>query len=433
MTEVAVVLIALLAVILGAGIWIGLALMATGGIALMIFRSMPVEALLGQIVWNTTTLSELVSLPLFVLMAEILFRTKLAASMFDGLAPWTSRLPGRLLHINVLACTMFAAVSGSSAATAATVGRITLDELEKRGYDRKLAIGSLAGAGTLGFLIPPSIVMIVYGVLSNTSILKLFIAGVLPGLALALLFMGWIVVKAKLDPRVAPLDAERIGWPARLRSLPKLLPILALIGVIIGSMYAGWASPNEAAIVGVIGSLIIAGIQRTLTRRHFFDALMGTVKITCMIGLILAGAAFLSSAVGFLGIANQVAAGIAALGLGKFGLILLLLLIYGILGCFLDGISCIVMTIPITLPLVVAAGFDPIWFGVFLVVAVEMSQVTPPVGFNLYVLQGLSGESMGVVAKAALPFFVIMVLFAILLAVFPGMVMWAPNNISLRG
>ncbi|MGE4014360.1 MAG: TRAP transporter large permease, partial [Alphaproteobacteria bacterium] len=331
MTEVAVILIVLLAVILGAGIWIGLALMATGGIALMIFRSMPVEALLGQIVWNTVTLSELVSLPLFVLMAEILFRTKLAASMFDGLAPWTSRLPGRLLHINVLACTLFAAVSGSSAATAATVGRITLEELEKRGYDRKLSIGSLAGAGTLGFLIPPSIVMIVYGVLSNTSILKLFIAGVLPGLMLAMLFIGWIMLRAKLDPSVAPLAEGRVGWRERFRSLPKLLPVLLLIGAIIGSMYAGWASPNEAAIIGVLGSLIIAATQRTLTRRHFFDALMGTTMITCMIGLILAGAAFLSSAVGFLGIANQVAAGINGLGLGKFGLVLLLLLIYGIL------------------------------------------------------------------------------------------------------
>lgn len=433
MTEVAIVLIVVLAVVLGAGIWIGMALMATGGIALMLFRSMPVEALLGQIVWNTVTLSELVSLPLFVLMAEILFRTKLAASMFDGLAPWTSRLPGRLLHINVLACTLFAAVSGSSAATAATVGRITLDELAKRGYDRKLSIGSLAGAGTLGFLIPPSIVMIVYGVLSNTSILKLFIAGVAPGLMLAVLFMGWIAARAKLDPSLAPIETGRVGWRERLRSLPKLLPVLLLIGAIIGSMYAGWASPNEAAIIGVLGSLAIAGIQRTLTRRHFFDALMGTVMITCMIGLILAGAAFLSSAVGFLGIANQVAAGITGLGLGKFGLVLLLLLIYVILGCFLDGISCIVMTIPITLPLIVAAGFDPIWFGIFLVITVEMAQVTPPVGFNLYVLQGLSGESMGAVAKAALPFFFIMVLFALLLAIFPDLVMWVPNHITLRG
>ena len=427
MTEIALVVAGLLILLLGAGVWVGLGLMATGGIGLMLFRSTPVEVLLGQLSWNSATVAELSALPLFVLMAEILFRTRIAAAIFDALAPWTTWLPGRLAHVNVAACTVFAAVSGSSAATAATIGRITLPELTRRGYAGSLAMGSLAGAGTIGFLIPPSIVMIVYSVLAQISLLDLFLAGIVPGLVLAAMFSATIVVLVLLRPGLVPAGRETYSWGQRVAALKNLLPILLLIAAIIGSMMTGIATPNEAAAVGVVGALAIAAATRDLSLAALRQAMMGTVFTSSMIGLIVMGAGFLSTAMGYLGVPQAVAQMIEPLHLGPVGLIVLILCLYLVLGCFLDGISAIVMTLPIVLPLVTAAGYDAVWFGIFLVVTVEMAQVTPPVGFNLFVIQGLTKTSAMQVARAAFPFFIAMVVFTGLIVAFPQIVMWLPN------
>ena len=432
-TYILITILFLLALTLGLGIWVGLALYSVAITGLALFRSMPVDKLLAQLVWNTSTTPELIALPMFILMAEILFHTRLSASLFQGLSPWTQRLPGRLLHVNVLGCTLFAAISGSSAATAATVGRITLSELFRRGYDRDLVMGSLAGAGTLGFLIPPSIILIIYGVLAEASILKLFIAGIVPGLLLAFLYMGYLGVRATLNPSLVPTETLNMGWRERWRGLIDLGPVVFLILLVLGSMYAGFASPSEAAAVGVLGALLVAAGQRTLSRTMLKKAFLGAVRTTSMIGLIVTGAVFLSVSMGFLGVPRIIANEIAALGLSPFALILLLLVFYAILGCVLDGLSSIVMTLPITLPLVLAAGFDKIWFGIFVVIVVEMAQITPPVGFNLFVIQGLTGEGIGRIARATIPFFLIMCAMAILIAVLPDIVMFLPNAIQLRG
>jgi tripartite ATP-independent transporter DctM subunit len=430
---VLITVIAVLVIVLGMGVWVGLALYCVAITGLAVFRSMPVDKLLAQLSYNTLTTPELIALPMFILMAEILFHTRLSVSLFNGLSPWTNRLPGRLLHVNVLGCTLFAAISGSSAATAATVGRITLSELFRRGYDRKLVMGSLAGAGTLGFLIPPSVIMIIYGVLSETSILKLFIAGIIPGLLLAAGYMGYLGIRAILDPSLVPDEDYSPTWGDRLRGLVDLGPVVFLILLVMGSMYGGYASPSEAAAVGVLGALIVAAGQRTLTPRNMLHAFLGAVRTTSMIALIVSGAVFLSVSMGFLGVPRMIAGEIAALQLSPMGLILLLLLFYAVLGCVLDGLSAIVMTLPITLPLVLAAGFDKIWFGVFVVIVVEMAQITPPVGFNLFVIQGLTGEDIGKVAVATIPFFIIMCSLALIIAVFPEIATWLPDTVKLKG
>jgi C4-dicarboxylate transporter DctM subunit len=425
--------LALLVLFLGSGVWVGLGLYAVAITSLALFRSMPVEKLLAQITYNTVTTPELVALPMFILMAEILFHTRLSTSLFNGLSPWTHRLPGRMLHVNVLACTLFAAISGSSAATAVTVGRITLSELFSRGYNRDLVIGSLAGAGTLGFLIPPSIILIIYGVLSETSILKLFLAGIIPGLLLSFCFMGYLGIRATLDSSLVPQDDVRPTWRDRFVSLTDLGPVLFLIMLVLGSMYAGIASPSEAAAVGVLGAIIVSAGQRTLSLASLSMACMGAVRTISMIALIVSGAVFLSVSMAYLAVPRMIATEIAALSLSPFALILLLLAFYSVLGCVLDGLSAIVMTLPITLPLVVAAGFDKIWFGIFVVIVVEMAQITPPVGFNLFVIQGLTGEKIGRIARATIPFFLIMCAFAILITLVPEIVMFLPKYIVLKG
>ena len=420
-----------LALALGLGVWVGLALYAPGLAGLAIFRSLPTDKLLAQLTWNATTTPELIALPLFILMAEILFHSRLSASLFTGLAPWTTRLPGRLLHVNVLGCTMFAAISGSSAATTATVGRITLTELLRRGYDRDLAMGSLAGAGTLGFLIPPSIILIIYGVLAETSILKLFLAGIIPGLMLAVLYMTWLGIRASWKASLAPDVTETMSLADKLLGLRHLGPVVFLILAVLGSMYGGIASPSEAAAVGVLGALIVSAAQGTLNWETIRKASLGAVRTISMIGLIVAGAYFLSIALGFLGVPRMIAGEIAALDLSPIALIVLLLVFYAILGCVLEGMSSIVMTLPITLPLVTAAGFDKIWFGVFLVIVVEMAQITPPVGFNLFVIQGMTGERIGRIARATFPFFLIMAGLALLITFVPEVVTFLPNAIRL--
>lgn len=430
MTTPALFVAAVMAAALASSLWIGFALMGTGLAAIEWFRDMPVARMLGRDVWSSMTGEGLVTLPLFILMGDILFHTRLSESLFRGLAPWVHRLPGGLLHVNVFGCTIFAAVSGSSAATTATVGRMTLAELAKRGYDRDLSMGSLAGAGTIGLMIPPSIAMIVYGILAEASILELFIAGLVPGLVLAALYSGWIAFRGLTDPSVQPRSAERPTWGERIAALRDLGPVVLLIVAVIGSMYAGLASVTEAAAVGVAGALVVAALQRTLTLANLRSALLSTVRTCSMIGLILCGALFLAKAMTLLGVPREVSEWVQSLGLSPYALILALFLVYLVLGCFLDGLSSMVMTLPVALPLVLGAGFDKIWFGIFLVAVIELSNVTPPVGFNLFVIQQMTGSPQLRVVRAALPFAVLLCVLCALLTAMPDLATWLPRTMK---
>jgi len=405
------VTIALLFLLLASGAWVSLSLMGVGIASLTLFRSLPVDKLLAQQVWNGLSSPELVALPLFILMAELLYRSRFTNNLFVSLEPWVRHLPGGLLHTNVLGCTFFALISGSSAATTSAIGRLTLPELEKRGYSRSLMMGSLAGSGTLGFLIPPSVVMIIYGVLSQTSVLKVFAAGLLPGLLLAFLFMAYLAASSFFTKNTQVIEHtdRRALWRARLAGLPSLAPFIGLMLAVLGSMYAGLASPSEAAALAVALTCCIMLIERSLTWQVLKDACIGAARTSSMLGLIIGAATFLSAAMGFLGLPQAVSGYIGSLNLGPIELITLLLAIYILLGSFLEGMSLMVMTLPIVLPLVTAAGFDKVWFGVFLIIVIEMAQITPPVGFNLFVIQGLTRAKISRIALSALPFFLIMV------------------------
>lgn len=417
----------LLVLFLGGSLWIGMSLFLVGFGGLTFFLDIPAGTLMANVLWNGTNGSAMLALPLFVFMGEILFRSRIAENLFQGLSPWMDRIPGRLLHVNIFASAMFAAVSGSSAATTATVGKITLREFHKRKYNMAISIGSLAGAGTLGFLIPPSMVMLVYGIMADVSIGKLFIAGFLPGILLALIFSGYIIARGLRDAKIAPPDENRYTWKDRLYSLPLLAPVIILILVVLGSIYTGWATPTEASAVGVVGSLFFAMITKSLDWQAFKTALMGTVKTSCMIMWIVCGASYLSVSIGYLGITQSISEYIASLHLSPYLLIFILTLMYIAMGCLLDGFSMIVMSLPITLPLIKQAGFDPIWFGIYLVVMIEMAQITPPVGFNLFVIKGLTDKDIGEIAIAALPFFILMCAATVLLTVFPQIVLYLPG------
>ncbi|MCP4116998.1 MAG: TRAP transporter large permease subunit [Desulfobacteraceae bacterium] len=419
------------------GLWIGFSLLGTGIFGMLVFDlNLPpvisvwdkIGGLLSNSIYNSTNSWSLTALPLFILMGEILYRTAISTKLLNGLLPWLAKVPGRLLHINVFACSLFAAVSGSSAATTATVGKITLDELSKRGYDKNLAIGSLAGAGTLGFLIPPSLIMIIYGILSDTSIGKLFMSGVIPGLMLAGAYSLYIIAVATIKPDVVPKETETFTMAQKLAALKDLLPILGLILAVLGGIYMGITTPTEAAAIGVIGSLVLAFAFKNLTWANFKEALINAVKTNCMICFIILSASFLSQVVGFVGIARALSVYIAGLGLSPYVLILVVGLMYIVLGMMLDGISIVVMTLPIVLPIVVAAGFEPLWFGIFLVFMVELSQITPPVGFSIFVIQGISTEKVSTILRATLPFFIIMVLMVILITMFPEIVFYLPEK-----
>ena len=425
---IAAVLIGLMLALLAGGVWIGLALMAIGILGMLGFTPRAPGDGMAVAIWSHGSSWTLTALPLFLWMGEILFRTKLSEDMFKGLSPWLERLPGRLLHTNIIGCTLFAAVSGSSAATCATIGKIALPELQRRGYPESMALGTLAGAGTLGLLIPPSIIMIVYGVAADVSISKLFIGGVLPGILLASLFMGWVVVWSLMNPGKIPAADLKTDFMGKLRASKNLIPVILLIGGVLGSIYSGIATATEAAAIGVIGSLIIAASQRTLNRKSFFGALMGATRLYCMIALILAGSAFLTLAMGYIGLPRHLAEWIGGLGLTPGMLLVALAIFYILLGCFLDGISIVVLTMAVLMPTIQSAGIDPLWFGIFVVVVVEMAQVTPPVGFNLFVLQGLTGRDMTVIARYALPYFLLMVVAVVLLYTFPGLVTWLPGH-----
>jgi tripartite ATP-independent transporter DctM subunit len=414
--------------ILGSGVWVGLTLSGVAWIGMQLFSSRPAGDAMAVTIWGSATSWTLTALPLFVWMGEILFRTRLSQDMFKGLAPWMQALPGRLLHTNVAGCTLFAAVSGSSAATCATVGKMTLPELKKRGYPDDIVIGTLAGAGTLGLLIPPSIIMIVYGVMAEVSIAKLFVAGVLPGILLGLLFSGYIAVWALRHPdRVPPADT-RLGFLQKLAASRSLIPVALLITAVLGSIYTGIATATEAAAVGVVGALLLSAVQGSLNWATFRESLMGATRLYCMIALILAGAAFLTLSMGYIGLPRHLAEWIGTLGLSEFQLLVAITLFFILLGCFLDGISMVVLTMGVLMPTVQKAGIDPIWFGIFVVLVVEMAQITPPVGFNLFVLQGMTGKSLGWIARVTIPMFFLMVLAVLLLWLFPAIATWLPGR-----
>ena len=423
-----VVLLGFMFLLLACGVWVALALLGVGLLGMVLFTNSPAGPLLATAIWGSSNLWSLASLPMFIWMGEILFRSRLSDDMFEGLVPWMTRLPGRLLHVNIIGCGIFAAVSGSSAATAATIGKMSIPELKRRGYSEHAILGSLAGSATLGLLIPPSIILIVYGIATDQSIARLFVAGVLPGILLVAMFMGYVIIRALLRPDEIPALTETYTWADRINSLRRLGPVICLIGGVIGSIYSGIASPTDAAAVGVFLSLILAWRTNDLTRATFIDGLMSATRTSCMIAFILAGAAFLTMAMGFTGIPAGLARWIASFELSPYALLAVLTLFFIVMGCFLDGISVVVLTTAVIQPMITAAGIDPIWFGVFIVLVVEMAQITPPVGFNLFVLQGLSSRDILYIAKSAVPFFLILMLAVAMITVFPGIVTYLPNH-----
>ena len=425
---IAGLLVLSLFLILGSGVWIGLTLSGVAWIGMQLFTSRPAGDAMAVTIWGASSSWTLTALPLFILMGEILFRTRLSEDMFRGLAPLLGRIPGRLLHTNVLGCTIFAAVSGSSAATCATIGKMTLPELQRRGYPEGIVIGSLAGAGTLGLLIPPSIIMIVYGVTAEVSIAKLFIAGIFPGLILAGLFSSYIVIWSLLNRRAIPLETDSMSLGQKFREFWRLGPVLLLIIGVLGSIYLGIATATEAAAVGVLGAFILSAAQGSLNWKTLKDALMGATRLYCMIAFILAGAAFLTLSMGYIGLPRHLAEWIATLGLSKFELILVIMVFYIVLGCFLDGISMIVLTMGVILPTITGAGIDLIWFGIFLVLVVEMAQITPPVGFNLFVLQGMTQKPLGYIARVSMPMFFLMIVAVLIFYFFPETITWLPSK-----
>ncbi len=433
--EIGLLSIVLVAVLFGfllLGLWVGFALMAVALVAMELATPAPTGTVFATSIWSGLNSWDLTALPMFIWMGEILFRSRLSSDLFTGLSPFTRRLPGGLLHVNILGCALFAAVSGSSAATTATVGKMSLPELRRRGYDMRIAIGTLAGSGTFGFLIPPSIILIVYGAATEQSIARLFLAGLVPGLMLAALFAGYVMLWARFNRALMPEPDPRPSWRERAVALKLLLPTVLLIVAVIGSIYAGLAAPTEAAVVGVFGALFISWVSGGLDRTTALASLRGAAITTCMIAFILAGASFLTTAMGYTGIPRSLAAWIGEQGYSQFALLTALLLFFIVLGFFLDGISIVVLTTSVIMPMVTAAGIDPIWFGIFLVLVVEMSQITPPVGFNLFVLQSITGRGIFEIARMALPFFLLLVLATAIISLFPELALWLPGTMMSR-
>jgi C4-dicarboxylate transporter, DctM subunit len=429
LTTLAIVLLAALIGILASGVWIAVGLGIVGLIAMALTTNIPIGAVLATRVWDSAASWQIAALPLFIWMGEILFRTKMSEEMFRGLAPWLQWLPGRLLHVNVVGCGIFATMSGSSAATCATIGKIALPELKKRGYDEGMALGSLAGSGTLGLLIPPSIPMVVYAVTANVSVLKVFLGGFLPGALVMALYSGYIILWSLLNPSKTPPRDPPMSFMAKLDQSRKLIPALLLIALVFLSLVLGFATATECAAFGVVGALGLAWWGGTLTKDGFFESIMSATRLTCMIMLILAGAAFCTAAMAYTGIPKALAEWVDGQNLNRHTLVLALTIMYIVLGCLIDGISMIVLTAVIVLPMVQKAGFDLVWFGVYLIIHVEMAQITPPVGFNLFVLQNMSGKDTFTVAKAAFPFFVLLNVAVVIITMFPEIVLVVPNYV----
>ena len=430
MTEIflTIFFISVLLFFLGTGIWVALSMIGVSAIGMMLFTSRPVGDAMATTIWGTSSSWTLTALPLFVWMGEILFRTKLSENLFKGLSPWMQKLPGGLIHVNVVGCALFAAISGSSAATVATVGKMSIPELRKRKYPEKILLGSLAGSGTLGLLIPPSIILIIYGVTVQESIAKLFIAGIIPGIMIALIFMTYVIIWSLINKKEMPKIFQDYSFLEKLKRSKQLLPVILLISAVIGSIYTGIATATEAASLGVVGSLILSYFQKSLSFETFKSSLLGATKTSCMIAFILAGSTFLSLAMGFTGLPRNLALWIESMELSPYVLILVLMIFYIILGMFLDGISAVVLTMAIIEPMIRQAGFDMIWFGIFLVIVVEMAQITPPVGFNLFVLQGMANKDMAFIAKSAFPLFLLMILAVVLVVIFPEIALWMPEK-----
>ncbi len=426
----AALLLLVLFALLGSGLWVAMSLLCVGMAAMLLLTGAPVGMVLATTVWGASNSWALAALPLFIWMGEILFHSRLSEDMFRGLAPWMNGLPGRLLHVNVLGCGIFAAVSGSSAATAATIGKMSIPELHKRGYDETMIIGTLAGSATLGLLIPPSIILIVYGVAIEESIARLFVAGVFPGLILVALFMGYVMAWALINRQRMPPPEPRLPWRQRIIRTRSLIPVILLIAGVIGSIFAGWASPTDAAAVGVVLALVLSWSLGTLNRKTFVAALMGATRTSCMIAFILAGAAFLTVAMGFAGMPRLLAQWVGSFGLSPYMLLLALTGFFIILGCFLDGISVVVLTTSVIQPMIEQAGIDRVWFGIFIVIVVEMAQITPPVGFNLFVLQSLTGRNILQIARAALPFFFLLLVALALIVAFPEIATYLPSRMG---
>jgi len=420
--------ISVLLFFLGSGIWVALSMIGVSAIGMMLFTSRPVGDAMATTIWGTSSSWTLTALPLFVWMGEILFRTKLSENLFRGLSPWMQKLPGGLIHVNIVGCALFAAISGSSAATVATVGKMSIPELRKRNYPEKILLGSLAGSGTLGLLIPPSIILIIYGVAVQESIAKLFIAGIIPGIMIALIFMSYVIIWSLINKKEMPKILEEYSFLEKIKRSKQLLPVILLISAVIGSIYTGIATATEAASLGVVGALILSYFQKSLTLETFKSSLLGATKTSCMIAFILAGSTFLSLAMGFTGLPRNLAIWIQNMDLSPYVLIFVLMVFYIILGMFLDGISAVVLTMAIIEPMIRQAGFDMIWFGIFLVIVVEMAQITPPVGFNLFVLQGMADKDMGYIARSAFPLFLLMILAVILVVIFPEIALWMPEK-----
>ena len=420
--------ISVLLIFLGSGVWVGISMIGVSTIGMMMFTSRPVGDAMATTMWSMGSSWSLTALPLFVWMGEILFRTKLSENLFKGLSPWLSKLPGGLIHINILGCAIFAAISGSSAATVATVGKMSIPELRKRNYPESFLLGTLAGSGTLGLLIPPSIILIIYGVTVEESIAKLFIAGIIPGIGLAILFMIYVVGWSLRNKKIMPIISEDFSFIDKIKQSGQLLPVVLLIFAVIGSIYAGIATATEAASLGVLGALILSYFQKSLTKESFSKSLLGATKTSCMIAFILAGSSFLTLAMAFTGLPKNLAVFIDTLQLSPYMLLLVLTIFYIILGMFLDGISAVVLTMAIIEPMIRQAGFDMIWFGIYLVIVVEMAQITPPVGFNLFVLQGMAKKDMGFIARSAFPLFLLMILAVIIIIAFPQLALWLPEQ-----
>ncbi len=420
--------ISVLLFFLGSGVWVAISMIGVSAVGMMLFTSRPVGDAMATTIWGSSSSWTLTALPLFVWMGEILFRTKLSKNLFQGLSPWMQKLPGGLIHVNVVGCALFAAISGSSAATVATVGKMSIPELRKRNYPEKILLGSLAGSGTLGLLIPPSIILIIYGVTVQESIAKLFIAGIIPGILIALIFMSYVMIWSLINKKSMPKPIENFTFIEKVNKSKKLLPVILLILFVIGSIYTGIATATEAASLGVVGALILSYFQKSLNFETFKSSLLGATKTSCMIAFILAGATFLSLAMGFTGLPRNLALWIQSMELSPYVLIFVLMIFYIILGMFLDGISAVVLTMAIIEPMIRQAGFDMIWFGIFLVIVVEMAQITPPVGFNLFVLQGMANKDMGYIAKSAFPLFLLMILALILIVIFPEIALWMPQQ-----
>ena len=420
--------ISVLLIFLGTGVWVGISMIGVSTIGMLMFTSRPVGDAMATTMWSMGSSWSLTALPLFVWMGEILFRTKLSENLFKGLSPWLAKLPGGLIHVNVLGCAIFAAISGSSAATVATVGKMSIPELRKRNYPESFLLGTLAGSGTLGLLIPPSIILIIYGVTVEESIAKLFIAGVIPGIVLALLFMAYVISWSIKNKEIMPIISEDFSFLEKVKQSGQLLPVVLLIFSVIGSIYAGIATATEAASLGVLGALVLSYFQKSLTKESFNKSLLGATKTSCMIAFILAGSSFLTLAMAFTGLPNNLAVFINTLQLSPYMLLLVLTIFYIILGMFLDGISAVVLTMAIIEPMIRQAGFDMIWFGIYLVIVVEMAQITPPVGFNLFVLQGMAEKDMGFIARSAFPLFLLMILAVIIIVAFPQLALWLPEQ-----